>query len=181
MTFLGIKDSLLLQYNKIIFWVETMDQDKLLFKKYPNRRLYDTTQSKYVSLDQLAGMVREGRAVQVVEAKTGEDVTAFTLTQIVLEKAKTHNTLLPVPLLHLIIRYGENVLAEFFEKYLEQTVKNYLAYKNAADDQFRKWMEMGQDFSSMARKTAENMSGLGALFDSFSGRPAKKKADQSDE
>ncbi len=155
--------------------------NKILFKKYPNRRLYDTEKSEYVSLNQLADLIKDGKAVEVVEVKTGEDVTALTLTQIILEKAKKKNTLLPVPLLHLIIRHGENVLAEFFENYLEQTVQNYLAYKSAADDQFRKWLEMGQDFSSMARKTAENFTNLNPLLNPFSNQFFKNGKDSKDQ
>ena len=158
-----------------------MAQEKILFKKYPNRRLYDTEKSEYVSLNQLSDLIKDGKIVEVVEVKTGEDVTAFTLTQIVLEKAKKKNTLLPVPLLHLVIRHGENILAEFFEKYLEQTVQNYLAYKNAADDQFKKWLEMGQDFSSMARKTAENFTNLNPMINPFSNHFFKKGKDQKDQ
>ncbi|MEZ4549879.1 MAG: polyhydroxyalkanoate synthesis regulator DNA-binding domain-containing protein [Desulfobacterales bacterium] len=52
-------------------------------------------------------MVKQGRWVQVTDVETGEDVTAFTLTQIVMEEAKKKNALLPVPLLHLVIRYRE--------------------------------------------------------------------------
>ena len=158
-----------------------MAQEKILFKKYPNRRLYDTEKSEYVSLNQLSDLIKDGKIVEVVEVKTGEDVTAFTLTQIILEKAKKKNTLLPVSLLHLVIRHGENILAEFFEKYLEQTVQNYLAYKNAADDQFKKWLEMGQDFSSMARKTAENFTNLNPLLNPFSNQFFKNGKDPKDQ
>ena len=70
--------------------------------QYANKRLYDPVKSKYVTLDQLAEMIRKGNRVEVFKAKTEEDVTAFILTQIVMEKAKNRNALLPVPLLHLI-------------------------------------------------------------------------------
>ena len=121
--------------------------DTVLIKKYSNRRLYDTEKSTYVSLNDLAETIREGREVNVIEAKTKEDVTAFILTQIILEEAKNKNILLPVPLLSLIIRYGENVLSEFFEKYLQQIIKNYITYKKTFDNQFHKWLEFGIDFS----------------------------------
>ena len=120
----------------------------VLIKKYSNRRLYDTEKSTYVSLNDLAETIREGREVHVIDAKTKEDVTAFILTQIIMEEAKNKNILLPVPLLSLFIRYGENVLAEFFEKYLQQIIKNYITYKEAFDNQFHKWLEFGVDFSS---------------------------------
>ena len=122
-------------------------EDTVLIKKYSNRRLYDTEKSTYVSLNDLAETIREGREVKVIEAKTKEDVTAYILTQIILEEAKNKNILLPVPLLSLIIRYGENVLSEFFEKYLQQIIKNYIKYRKAFDNQFHQWLEFGIDFS----------------------------------
>jgi polyhydroxyalkanoate synthesis repressor PhaR len=122
--------------------------DTVLIKKYSNRRLYDTEKSRYISLNDLTEMIREGRYVKVMETNTKEDVTAFILTQIILEEAKKKNALLPVPLLSLIIQYGENVLAEFFEKYLLQIVKMYIRYRKAFDHQFKNWLDLGLDLSS---------------------------------
>jgi polyhydroxyalkanoate synthesis repressor PhaR len=132
--------------------------EKLTIKKYVNRRLYDTEKSIYITLDDISRIIREGREVNVVDAKTKEDVTAFILTQIILEESRRKNSLLPVPLLHLIIQYGENVLSEFFDKYLQQTLKNYLAYKTHADDQFKKWLDIGSDLSQITQKTLSEIS-----------------------
>jgi polyhydroxyalkanoate synthesis repressor PhaR len=77
--------------------------ETLLLKKYSNRRLYDTEKSTYVTLDHVMHAIRQGRRVAVADAKSGEDVTAFILTQIILEESRKKNSLLPVPLLHLII------------------------------------------------------------------------------
>ena len=139
--------------------------EKLHFKKYANRRLYDTEKSAYVTLDDVMQGIRQGRRVEVVDAKTGEDVTAFTLTQIILEESRKKNSLLPVPLLHLIIQYGENILSEFFEKYLEQTLRNYLSYKTVADDQFRKWLNLGMDFSNLTTESMASLPAFQSLFD----------------
>jgi polyhydroxyalkanoate synthesis repressor PhaR len=140
--------------------------EKLLLKKYSNRRLYDTEKSSYVTLNQVAEMIKEGRQVEVLDADTKADVTAFILTQIVLEEAKKKTTRLPLSLLYLIIRYGET-LSEFFEKYLEQTFKNYLAYKVAVDEQFRKWLDMGMDLSQMAKRTMESFAPFKPLANPF--------------
>ena len=78
------------------------EPDKIILKKYSNRRLYDTVKSAYVTLSEVSDMIKQGQWVEVTDAKTGEDVTAFTLTQIVMEEAKKKNALLPVPLLHLL-------------------------------------------------------------------------------
>lgn len=74
-------------------------------KKYSNRRLYDTSASKYVNLDELAGLVRDGEEVRVVDAKTGADLTRPVLVQIVME-VQGGLDLFPIGLLHRIIRYG---------------------------------------------------------------------------
>ena len=131
--------------------------DPILLKKYANRRLYDTAGSRYVTLEEVAHMIKEGRTVKAEDAKSGEDVTAFILTQIVLESARQKNILLPSPLLHVIIRYGDNQLNEFFGKHLEQIMKNYLAYKSQVDDQFKRWMEVGLNFSEMAKESVKTM------------------------
>ena len=132
----------------------------VVIKKYANRRLYDKGRSAYVTLNQVAEMIREGKQVQVVDAKSGEDVTAFILAQIVVERAREKNILMPAPLLHLIIRYGDNVLEEFFEKYLEQVLNNYLSYKNSMDDQFKKWLELGADVSQKTLGSFVPFSGI---------------------
>ncbi len=70
---------------------------KVTIKKYANRRLYDTESSTYITLDRLAAMVREGREFEVVDAKTGEDITRQVLTQIIVdEEARGGATMLPV-------------------------------------------------------------------------------------
>lgn len=147
--------------------------EAIVLKKYSNRRLYDTGESIYVTLAQVAEMVRRGREVQVVDAKTEEDVTAFILTQIMLEEAKKKHTLLPVPLLTLIIRYGDNILQEFFEKYLEQTVKSYLAYRGEMDRQFGKWLELSRDFSDMARKATSGLEPFRSMYEKTPSSPDK--------
>jgi len=142
--------------------------DKVTLKKYANRRLYDMEKSAYVTLNQVADLIRQGRRVEVVDAKSKEDVTASILTQIILEEAKNKNILLPVPVLHLIIQYGDNVLGEFFEKYLQQMIQTYLAHKHAVDDQFIKWLEMGREFTSTTQETMAGLSPFKSFFDQFS-------------
>lgn len=138
------------------------------YKKYANRRIYDTQSSHYVTLQELADVIRQGNAVQIIDAKTKDDVTAFVLTQIVLEQAKRKNTLLPSPVLHLIIQYGDNVLLEFFETYLQQIVHNYIRYKKSVDDQFKRWLDLGMGLSG--RDPGEGLERN--PFAAFFGRPS---------
>ncbi|HOD70369.1 MAG TPA: polyhydroxyalkanoate synthesis regulator DNA-binding domain-containing protein [Deltaproteobacteria bacterium] len=150
------------------------DREKLRLKKYGNRRLYDTARSTYVTLNQVADIIKQGTDVEVVDAKTQEDVTAFILTQIVLEQARRKNALLPVELLHLIIRYGENLLQEFFQKYLEQTINGYLQFKRSMDEQFSKWIDMQLNYSDMAQKTFSGLTQLQNIFGRSRQTPGSK-------
>lgn len=138
--------------------------EEVLIKKYGNRRLYDTEKNSYIIIDQVAELIRAGKAVRVIDAKTKEDVTAFILTQILLDEAKKKNFLLPIPLLHLIIRYGDTVLEEFFDKYLQQIIRNYLDYKTTMDDQFTKWLSMGAQFTGPAKEIFDPLKPFFDLF-----------------
>jgi len=155
--------------------------ERKLFKKYANRRIYDIEKSTYVTLTQVADVIRQGRQVEVSDAKTKEDVTALVLTQIVLEEAKNKNALLPVPLLHLIIQFGGNILEEFFEKHLQQTIENYLNHKAAFDQQFQKWLDLGMNVSNMAQKTMAGMPPFKSFFDQFSPPSGSKETKKKDE
>lgn len=155
-----------------------MDKNTLLLKKYTNRRLYDTEKSIYVTLDYVTETIRQGRKIQVTDAKTGEDVTPAILTQIVLEEARKKKFLLPTPLLYLIIQYGENVLTDFFEKYLEQTIRNYLLFRNAADDQFKKWLEYGENYPKINPQAMAGLSPFKPLFDLFGTDTQKKQQEE---
>jgi polyhydroxyalkanoate synthesis repressor PhaR len=97
----------------------------MLVKKYGNRRLYDTEESRYVRLDEIADRIRGGADVQVVDAKSGADLTAPTLAQIIFEDRNAAR-LLPVPLLLQLIRMGDGPLAEFLGRYVSWALEMYL-------------------------------------------------------
>jgi polyhydroxyalkanoate synthesis repressor PhaR len=94
-------------------------------KKYPNRRLYDTSAGKYVNLEDLATMIRDGREIQVVDSKTGEDITRVVLTQIILEDAKGQPTGLPLELLRQLIMVSDRAGQEFISWYLKSAFDTY--------------------------------------------------------
>ena len=103
----------------------------LVVKKYANRRLYDTTASKYITLEDLAEQVRKGSDVLVQDVHSGADLTQATLTQIILE-SRGGARLLPVPLLLRLIRMGDEALAEFFGRYVSWSLETYLQAKQGA-------------------------------------------------
>ncbi|GAB5541092.1 MAG: polyhydroxyalkanoate synthesis regulator DNA-binding domain-containing protein [Sandaracinaceae bacterium] len=103
----------------------------VVVKKYGNRRLYDTTESRYITLEELAERIRGGDEVQVVDAKSGKDLTQQTLAHIILE-SRGAAKLLPVPLLQQLIRMGDDALAEFFGMYVSSALELYLHARSGA-------------------------------------------------
>ncbi|HUJ59905.1 MAG TPA: polyhydroxyalkanoate synthesis regulator DNA-binding domain-containing protein [Kofleriaceae bacterium] len=100
----------------------------VLIKKYGNRRLYDTGDSRYVTLDELAAKIRSGADLRVVDAQSNDDLTQATLTQIVLETGHAAK-FLPVQLLTQMIRLSDDALAEFFSRYVTGALDLYLQAK----------------------------------------------------
>jgi polyhydroxyalkanoate synthesis repressor PhaR len=88
---------------------------KIVIRKYANRRLYDTSGSRYVNLEDLAALIRNGTEVQVIDAKTGQDLTRVTLTQIILEDAKDQPSGVPLELLRQLIVASDTVRREFMK------------------------------------------------------------------
>src|ERR1700751_6348181 len=106
----------------------------VLIKKYGNRRLYDTAASRYVNLDDIAAFIREGRDVQVLDAKTGKDLTRITLTQIITEDAKDKPTGLPLELLRQLIVASDEVRQEFLMWYLKSAFDTYEKLQDAVQN-----------------------------------------------
>ena len=102
-----------------------MKTDAVIIKKYANRRLYDTSTSRYINLEEIATLIRNGKEVRVVDAKTGEDLTRVTLTQIIVEDAKGGPTGLPLELLRQLIVASDHVGREFVMWYLNSAFKAY--------------------------------------------------------
>ncbi len=140
--------------------------EPILLKKYSNRRLYDTYNSEYVTLAQVCELIEQGHDVHVEDANSKEDVTELILTQVIMEKAKNKNALLPSSLLHLAIRYGDNILSEFFQKFLMQTVQSYMNSRAAFDEQFKKWLELGFNFSELGQRTLTNLNPFMQFYES---------------
>src|SRR5687768_3256722 len=109
--------------------------EKVTIKKYANRRLYDTESSSYITLDRLAAMIREGRDFEVVDAKSGEDITHQVLTQIIVDEESRGSTMLPVNFLRQLIGlYGgqmQGAVPPYLEAAMEAFQKNQQAMAGA--------------------------------------------------
>lgn len=103
-------------------------------KKYGNRRLYDTAGSRYVNLEAIAALIRDGKQVQIVDAKTGQDLTRVTLTQIITEDAKDKPTGLPLELLRQLIIASDEVRQEFVMWYLKSAFDSYQKVQDAVQN-----------------------------------------------
>jgi polyhydroxyalkanoate synthesis repressor PhaR len=114
-----------------------MKPEKIVIKKYENRRLYDTSASRYVNLDDLAEMVRDGVDLQVVDAKTGEDLTRVTLTQIIMEDAKDQPAGLPLELLRQLIVASDRARQDFIMWYLQSAFDSYQKFQEAVQSGVR--------------------------------------------
>ena len=104
--------------------------DNVTIKKYANRRLYDTESSSYITLDRLAAMIREGRDFEVVDAKSGEDITHQVLTQIIVDEEARGSTLLPVNFLRQLIGLYGGQMQSAVPQYLEAAMDAF--QKNSA-------------------------------------------------
>lgn len=92
------------------------DRKITIIKRYQNRKLYDTQNSTYVTLDDIGGMIRRGEDIRVIDNRTKEDLTSITLTQIIFEEEKKNKSLLPLHMLKNIIREGGDAIKDFVSK-----------------------------------------------------------------
>jgi polyhydroxyalkanoate synthesis repressor PhaR len=102
-----------------------MQPKKVLIKKYENRRLYDTTNSRYVNLDEVAAMLQNGDHVQVVDSATGEDITRLILTQIIVEDAKTPGSTFPLDVLRQMVVASGRASQESALRYMKAMLDIY--------------------------------------------------------
>ncbi len=89
-----------------------------VIKRYQNRKLYDTVASTYVTLDDIAQMIKDGEDVRVIDNKTKKDLTGLTLTQIIFEEEKKQKSILPLAVLKRIIQSGGESISEFVDRHI---------------------------------------------------------------
>ena len=148
-------------------------------KKYANRRLYNTATSSYVTLDELAQMVRQDEEFVVFDAKTGEDITRSVLTQIILEEDSKGRNLLPITFLRQLISFYDDSLHAFLPRYLELSMENFARHQH----QMRSYMEgtFGrffplQQFEEMTRQNMALFQRATSIFQPFGGNDIGRSA-----
>lgn len=114
------------------------DDGIVIIKKYANRRLYNTDTSSYITLDDLASMVRENVDFQVLDAKSGDDITHTILTQIIVEEESHGSQMLPVSFLRDLISMYGNSMQSLMPSYLEASMANFRKNREQLQDAFAK-------------------------------------------
>lgn len=115
-----------------------MQKEPIVIKRYENRKLYDSSRSTYITLDEIAGLIKEGKEVRVVDAKTNEDLTKSTLALIVMEGERQKKNLLPLSFMYQLIKYGESIQG-VFQDYLSSGFDAFLASQEEAQKRLREW------------------------------------------
>lgn len=110
---------------------------RLVIKKYPNRRYYDATHSRHLTLEEIRSLIQQGYDISVEDARSGADITAQVLTQLILELDTSKLDSLPVPLLVRIIRMNDQLVKDFIEKYFNQALQSFLEYQRRLEEQIR--------------------------------------------
>ena len=145
-----------------------------LIKRYESRKLYDTEESRYVSLDEIATWVRTGQEVRVVDNATNNDVTSQTLTQIILDEGRKGTSFLPSELLHDLVRIGERAVSTGMEQ-VQHGVDKLI-------DRLGPVRKAREEMSSLRSRLEELESSLSeleradhAVGDPQNGRPTERK------
>jgi polyhydroxyalkanoate synthesis repressor PhaR len=119
-------------------------------RKYPNRRYYDTNRSRHVTLEEIYGLIREGYNVQVTDSKTGRDITAKVLAQIIIELDSPKLDVFPVAMLHRLLRSNEQIVQDFVQRYFNEPLSAFLESHRSAEQMFRKVVGLQSPAPTMA-------------------------------
>lgn len=149
--------------------------DLRILRKYTNRRLYDTSRSCYVTLEDVKQLVLSGEAFQVQDSKTGNDLTRNILLQIIAEQeAEGHGTLLTNQVLQQLIRFYGDSMQGMMSQYLEQSVAAFLEHQERIREQMQNMIGAANPLTMMNRFADQNM----AMWNMF--KPTSRNSSDSD-
>jgi polyhydroxyalkanoate synthesis repressor PhaR len=115
-----------------------------IIKRYQNRKLYDTESSRYVTLDDIAAMIKAGEDVKVVDNKTRDDLTSITLTQIIFEEEKKHKSILPLDSLKRLIRSGGESLTDIYGKVVQPGLSSVTSARDDFENAVKRMVKRGK-------------------------------------
>jgi polyhydroxyalkanoate synthesis repressor PhaR len=154
-----------------------MGEEKLVIpvkiKKYTNRRLYNTATSAYITLDDLAEMIKLGQEFVVHDAKSGDDITRHVLTQIILEKEGGAQSLLPIAFLRGLIKFYDNKSHDALSNYLDVTMQAFMQNQNVVKDYMNNTFKGMYKFMDVHQIRKKNQDVFAQLM-TFFGLPKKE-------
>ena len=109
-----------------------------IIKRYSNRKLYDTQESRYVTLEEIEEMIRGSKEISVVDASTGEDLTSVTLAQIILENERNRRAALPSAFLHQLIKHGD-AWQDFVQRSMRSSMEGIVTNQREVEKLFQDW------------------------------------------
>ena len=142
-----------------------MTQERLI-KKYANRRLYDASQSRHITLDDIRGLIVKGEKIKVVEDKTGADITRHILLQVIAEQEQFGRPILSTTVLESIIRFYGNSMQGFLASFLEKSVETFLHQQDNLQQQISKIVSSAP-IATMADLTRSNLEALSKMQESM--------------
>jgi polyhydroxyalkanoate synthesis repressor PhaR len=135
-----------------------------LIKKYANRRLYDASISRHVTLEDIRDLIVKGEKIRVVEDKSGEDITRLILLQVIAEQEQFGQPILSTQLLESIIRFYGGPMQDFMGRYLEKSVETFMRQQDGLQQQINRMLESAPPpMSAMADVARQNMELWGRL------------------
>lgn len=144
--------------------------EERLIKKYANRRLYDASQSRHITLDDIRTLIISGEKIKVVDDKTGEDITRHILLQVIADQEQFGRPILSTPVLESLIRYYGNAMQGFLSGYLEKSVETFMQQQDVMQAQMGKIMTAAP-LNTMAELTRQNLEAWnklqGNMFSAF--------------
>jgi polyhydroxyalkanoate synthesis repressor PhaR len=143
---------------------------RLEIRKYPNRRYYDTTRSRHVTLEEIYALIRDGYEVQITDSKSDQDITAKVLGQIIVELDPPKLGAFPVPLLHRLLRSNQALVNDFMQRY-NQALATFLDSQRSVEQYLRSAMGMPSPTPTMADWTKLMFGPFNPALWSQAGRP----------
>jgi len=156
-----------------------MSQERLI-KKYANRRLYDASQSRHITLDDIRGLIVKGEKLKVVEDKTGHDITRHILLQVIAEQEQFGRPILSTKVLEAIIRFYGNALQGYLAAFLERSIEMFLNQQEAVQSQFSKIVSSAP-IAAVADLTRQNLEALAKMQESMLNALLSKRDKDRDE
>jgi len=156
-----------------------MSQERLI-KKYANRRLYDASQSRHITLDDIRALIVKGEKIRVVEDKTGHDITRHILLQVIAEQEQFGRPILSTKVLEAIIRFYGNPLQGFLAGFLEKSVEAFLNQQEAVQAQISRIVS-NTPLATVADITRSNLETLAKLQENMLNALLTKRDKDRDE